>query len=151
MVNIAYTNGEHADFIKLCDALDDHLNKVVGGEENRAEYLPHNTREDMHDVFLAYVDGKAVGCIAMRAYAQGIAEVKRLFVDKAHRGEGIGVMLMEALLQLAKVQGYKDVILETGEELPEATALYRKMGFVSIPNFPPYEGMSASICMKLSL
>lgn len=151
MVNITYTNGEHADFIKLCDALDNHLNMVVGGEENRAEYLPHNTREDMHDVFLAYVDGEAVGCIALRAYGQGIGEVKRMFVDKAHRREGIGVMLLEALLQLAKVQGDESVILETGEELPEATALYRKMGFVSMPNFPPYEDMEASICMKISL
>lgn len=151
MVNIAYANGEHADFIRLCDALDEHLNRAVGGEENRMQYLPFNTREEMHDVLLAYADGRAVGCVALRAYAPDTAEVKRMFVDHACRGAGIGRMLLHALLELARVQGYARVILETGAELPEATALYQSVGFVRIANFPPYEGMDGSVCMQLLL
>lgn len=151
MVWIEHVHGDHADFIQLCDALDAYLNKVVGGEENRAQYLPFNTREEMRDVLLAYADGQAVGCVALRAYTADTVEVKRMFVRGAYRGKGIARMLLLALLELARTQGYARVILETGEELPEATALYESAGFVRIPNFPPYEGMEGSVCMQLRL
>ncbi len=37
-----YTDGNNKDFIELCHGLDDFLNELVGGEENRAEYIPYN-------------------------------------------------------------------------------------------------------------
>jgi len=33
-----YTDGCNSDFILLCHELDEFLNHIVGGEENRIEY-----------------------------------------------------------------------------------------------------------------
>ena len=49
-----YTNGENPDFIELCHYLDNFLNELVGGEKNRAEYIPYNKLDDIHDVIVAY-------------------------------------------------------------------------------------------------
>ena len=37
-----YTDGRNPNFIKLCHELDEFLNELVGGEENRLEYIPYN-------------------------------------------------------------------------------------------------------------
>ncbi len=49
-----YTDGSNVGFIKLCHGLDDFLNEIVGGEENRAEYIPYNTLYNIHNVIVAY-------------------------------------------------------------------------------------------------
>lgn len=51
-----YTDGGNSDFIELCHCLDEFLNGLVGGEENRAEYIPYNRLDDIHDVIIAYDD-----------------------------------------------------------------------------------------------
>lgn len=49
-----YTDGGDPDFIELCHYLDNFLNELVGGEEKRAEYIPYNQLDDIHDVIVAY-------------------------------------------------------------------------------------------------
>ncbi|MCI8471467.1 MAG: GNAT family N-acetyltransferase, partial [Clostridia bacterium] len=49
-----YTDGCNKDFVELCHELDKFLNELVGGEENRAEYIQYNKLEDIHDVVIAY-------------------------------------------------------------------------------------------------
>ena len=49
-MNFIYTDGCNQDFVKLCHLLDDYLNEITGGEENRKQYIKYNTLEDIHDV-----------------------------------------------------------------------------------------------------
>ena len=46
---------------------------------------------------IAYIDDVAVGCGAVRRLDQGIAELKRMYVDPTVRGRGIGRSIVEAL------------------------------------------------------
>lgn len=48
-------------------------------------------------VLLADLGGSAVGCAMYLELEPGIAEVKRLFVDEAGRGHGLGRKLLEAM------------------------------------------------------
>lgn len=82
-----FTDGCNQDFILLCHLLDDYLNDIVGGEENRKQYLPYNTLEDIHDVVLAYQDDYPIGCASFKFYENGVAEVKRVYVRKEYRGK----------------------------------------------------------------
>lgn len=90
-------------------------------------------------VLLARVDGQAAGCVALRAIGDGVAEMKRLYVDDAFRGRGIGRRLVAASIELAKARGFHTMRLETGELQPESIALYRSFGFREIPPYgdPP--------------
>ncbi len=146
-----YTNGQNPDFFGLCRELDDFLNELAGGEENRAQYIAHNTLEDVHDVILVYDGERAVGGAGFKRFDDQSAEVKRVFLRGEYRGKGISRMLMKHLEEAARNQGYAYLILETGETLTAAMGLYRSIGYEVIPNYGPYVGMEDSICMKKKL
>ena len=150
-MHFKYTDGKDQDFIELCHGLDDFLNELVGGEENRAEYIPYNQLDDIHDVIVAYDGNIPIGCASFKRYDEECAEVKRVFVKQGYRGRGISKKLMELLEKAAREQGYRYLILESGEPLVAAMALYRKTGYKVIPNYGQYENMEDSVCMKKTL
>ena len=122
-----YTDGSNLDFIELCHDLDNFLNELVGGEENRAEYIPYNQLDDIHDVIVVYDDDIPVGSASFKKYDDECAEVKRVFIKQEHRRKGIASKLMELLENVAREQGYHYLVLESGEPLIAAMALYRKI------------------------
>ncbi len=146
-----YTDGYNKDFIALCHELDKFLNELVGGEENRAKYIPYNKLDDIHDVVIAYDNDIPVGSASFKKYDEENAEVKRVFVKKEYRGQGISNELMKMLERRAREKGFKYFILESGEPLVAAMALYRKIGYKVIPNYGQYVGMKESVCMKKRL
>lgn len=88
--------------------------------------------------FVARRDGSALGCAALVADGAGAAEIKRMFVDPAARGLGIGARLMECLEQAARGAGIGVIRLETGTRQPEAIGLYRRFGYAERPPFGAY-------------
>ena len=123
-----YKEGSNKDFIELCHMLDDFLNELIGGEQNRAQYIPYNRLDDIHDVILAYDGDVPVGCVSFKKYDNYNAEVKRVFIKDEYRCRGISKTLMSMLEERARKQDYKYLILESGEPLVAAMALYKKLG-----------------------
>lgn len=146
-MRFVYTDGCSLDFIELCNELDNFLNELVDGEENRAEYIPYNQLDDIQSVIIAY-DDIPVGSVSLKKYDHECAEVKRVFVKEEYRYKGIVNKLMELLENAAREQGYRYLILESGEPLVAARALYRKIGYKVIPNYGQYKDMPDFICMK---
>jgi ribosomal protein S18 acetylase RimI-like enzyme len=92
-------------------------------------------------VFLiARLDGRAVGCGAVRTLGAGHAEIKRMWVDPAARGLGVGRGLLGALEGAAVERGFRSVRLDTAAYLVEALALYLSAGYREVPayNDNPY-------------
>ena len=150
-MRFVYTVGSSLDFMELCHELDDFLNELVGGEENRAEYILYNQLDDIHNVIVAYDDDIPVGSVSFKKYDDECAEVKRVFVKEEYRNKGIANELMELLENTAREQGYRYLILESGAPLVAAMALYRKIGYKVIQNYGQYRDMPDSICMKKKL
>ena len=150
-MRFVYTDGSSLDFMELCHELDDFLNELVGGEENRAEYILYNQLDDIHNVIVAYDDDIPVGSVSFKKYDDECAEVKRVFVKEEYRNKGIANELMELLENTAREQGYRYLILGSGAPLVAAMALYRKIGYKVIPNYGQYREMPNSICMKKEL
>ena len=101
----------------------------VKWERTLAELPEIHARPD-GAMLLARLGDDPVGCIMYRKVDQGIAEVKRLFVATEARGQGIASQLVEALIERAKSDGYRELQLDTTIFLSEAEQLYRKHGFV---------------------
>jgi GNAT superfamily N-acetyltransferase len=85
---------------------------------------------------LALVEGQPAGCCAFRplpdtdhAYA---CEMKRLFVAPSHRGLGLGLRLVESVMDAARIGGYSCMLLDTLSEMEAARQLYDEIGFVEI-------------------
>ena len=70
-----------------------------------------------------------VGCIAYRTKADGVGEVKRLFIRNEYRGKGISKELLNLLEKHAREQGCTKLFLDTRITLEPAVSLYRAIGF----------------------
>ena len=147
-MNFVYTNGNNKDFIMLGQMLDEYLNKIVSGEKQREKYIKYNTLDDIQDVILIYDKDLPIGCVGFKYYDDGIAEVKRVFLQSDYRGQGLSKELIKLIEERAKIKGFKKMILETGEPLVESMGLYTKLGYRIIENYGQYKNMSESICMS---
>lgn len=80
---------------------------------------------------LAEVDGAVVGMAGIRPSAthQGRADVLRVRVHPATRRRGVGRALMDELEARARVDGHRELFLDTTPEQPEAIAFYEALGY----------------------
>ena len=89
-----------------------------------------------HGAFLiAWSDDLPVGTVSLRPLDATTAEVKRLWVDRSARGQGIARRLMHAIESRAKSLGYAHLKLDTNAALTEAITLYRTCGWSDIPAY----------------
>jgi len=146
MLTIVRTDSTHPDFRQLIIPLDKELQAMYG--EEQAFFDQFNKVDMIRHVILAYSDAQPVGCGAIKEYAADVMEVKRMFVDRRFRGQGIALKVLSALEQWAQELGYKRCILETGNKQREAIRLYEKAGYRVIPNYGQYIGVESSICME---
>jgi GNAT superfamily N-acetyltransferase len=85
-------------------------------------------------------DGTALGCGALRALGDGVAEVKRMYVVPAARGRGVSRAVLGALEDAARERGWTTLRLETGPRQPEAIGLYTSAGYGPVEAFGAYVG-----------
>jgi ribosomal protein S18 acetylase RimI-like enzyme len=83
-------------------------------------------------LLLAEFDGQAGGCVALRQLADGICEMKRLYVAPGYRGTGAGRALVAAVMERAQAIGYQAIRLDTLPSMQSAIELYRSIGFKEI-------------------
>ncbi len=93
--------------------------------------------------FIARLDGQAVGCGGV-AFFSDYAELKRMYVRAAARGDGVADAIIERLENEARSAGLRMVRLETGVHQPAAIGFYRRHGFVPCRAFEPYASLPAS-------
>lgn len=112
---------------------------------------PHEVTEARGAFVIAYADGEAIGCGAVRLIDEETAEIKRMFVVPAARGRGISKQILLRLETEGRRLGARKLVLETGERQNEAMALYGRTGFVRVPPFGEYVDSPLSICMAKQL
>jgi len=97
------------------------------------EHCHHLTVEQMADedttVFIAREDGVAVACGALKRHRDGIGEVKRMYTRPSHRGRRIGEQIVARIEAMAREEGLKRLVLETGDRHHAAWKVYERSGF----------------------
>ena len=89
-------------------------------------------------IFIAEQGGRAVGCCAILPIENG-AEVCKMTVTPAARGQGLARRLLEACEAAARRMGVGRLYLETNSGLTAAVSLYERFGFAHLPARPtPY-------------
>jgi putative acetyltransferase len=99
---------------------------------------------------VARIGGRAVGCIALVDMLR-YGELKRLFVDTAARGLGLGQRLVAEAEAAARDVGLRVLRLETGPELVPAVKLYRSLGYRERGPFGDYADLPCSLFMEKRL
>jgi GNAT superfamily N-acetyltransferase len=98
-----------------------------------AEFLPPQ------GLFLAAeVDGEPVGSGAWRAMGAGVAEIKRVYVSPRLRRRGLAQLIMAVLERTAAQEGFRSVVLNSGDRQPEALRLYERLGYGPVTPYGVY-------------
>lgn len=131
---------EYADSLGVSleyQGFDDELRGLPG------EYAPPRGT-----LLLARGAAGALGCVAVRRHADGIAEMKRLYVRPSARGLGLGRRLAEAAVAFAREAGYESLRLDTLPHMQAAQAMYAAMGFRIIEPYR-YSAVPGTVFMEL--
>ena len=136
--------------IEKAERLTDEVRALVLKLEE--ELSPHYEAHQRHGLkleaifqpgihfFLARQGAEALGCGGVALYP-GFAEVKRMFVKREARGQGIADSIMDTLAEVARQAGTPLLRLETGDCQQAAIRFYQRYGFNFCGPFAPYSAM----------
>jgi ribosomal protein S18 acetylase RimI-like enzyme len=105
--------------------------------------LPPAAFPDLHDVqhsffgaggefVVAEVDGALVGMGGFRPREEARVEVLRVRVHPATRRQGVGREVMAELERRAQRRGFRQIVLDTATNQPEAMAFYSALGYSEV-------------------
>jgi carbonic anhydrase len=115
-------------------------------DEEMAHFETHYGAPD--GCFIVHEGG--LGCVGLRKFAEGVAEMKRLYVVPAARGKGVGEALARRVIDEARRRGYKRLVLDTLPDMKAAQALYRSLGFREIPSYR-FNPVAGTLFFELAL
>jgi len=101
---------------------------------------PAVTDSDLSDISESYirpggvfriveVEGEIVGSYGLYPVSVKVCELRKMYLMPIYQGRGIGKMMMDEVLALARAKGFEEIVLETNSVLVRATQLYEKYGF----------------------
>jgi putative acetyltransferase len=100
---------------------------------------PDKDLEDLQNIyfnnkgvfFVAELDGKIIGSVAVSKIDDEKCELRKLYILKEHRGQGFGRILLDRAIDFASLNGYGKMELEVSEKHKGAIRLYEKLGFAN--------------------
>lgn len=147
---IAIEDPDQPDIVALLRAADAWYATLYPAESNHLLDIATLQRPDIA-FFTARQEGILLGCGAV-ADRGDYAEIKRMYLNRAARGRGIGRRILQALEDHAATKnGARCFRLETGIHQPEAIGLYRAAGYREIAPFGDYAPDPLSLFMEKRL
>ncbi|KAK9766065.1 hypothetical protein K7432_005112 [Basidiobolus ranarum] len=150
MLRVERTDSNGKGFKQLIAALDAYLAIADGhlSNEERNAYVELNTLEYIDTVVMAYDEEEPVGCVCFRPYDAQKAELKRMFVAPEKRKLGVASAVIAESEKWIKELNFKEIILETGENMLEAISFYTKHGYQLTDRYGVYVDAPNSVCMR---
>ena len=139
----AYTNADRSAALNLFRTVNAAL-APPGMENAFAEYVERAIAEEMGRIsesfqsikgsgFWVAVERTALrGMVGIERHSREEAELRRMYVDPAHRRQGIGNQLLDHIEDFCHGQGYARLILSTSEVQGAALATYRARGYALV-------------------
>jgi len=142
---------DQPDVAALLSSLDAYLATLCPPQANHILDL-QALLDPSVQFFVARQRDRAVGTAACRSMPGEAAtggvrygEVKRMYVDPAVRGQGVGLQLLQQLEGALRDEGIALALLETGRDQAEAVRLYERAGYRPHPPFGGYPDNGLSV------
>jgi len=88
--------------------------------------------EDFEDYSIFYVvedKGKIIGCAGLEDEGKNIGKLRRLYINKNFRKNGLGTKLLKKIELFALKKRFNKIILSTNKKLEGTIKFYQKNGF----------------------
>jgi putative acetyltransferase len=147
-MHITRESPNQPDVLALIEALDAYQTSLYPAESNHL--LDLNALPPSSVLFVVArdaPDGPAIACGAVVLMGD-YGEVKRMYVQSAQRGRGIGKAIMAAIETEALRVNCPYLRLETGIHQHEAIALYERSGFTRCGRYGDYPNDPLSVFME---
>jgi putative acetyltransferase len=102
-------------------------------------------------IFFVILEGNVVGTCAVIPHGERNFELAKMAVSESARGQGLGDLLIERVIDFARQAGAKKLILVSNTRLGPAISLYEKHGFQSVPITDAGDYTRVDIQMELTL
>ncbi len=124
----------------LLAELDAELDARYADSDDDGHYAldPSEVAPGAGSFVVAWLDGIAVGCGAVRRLDDDRAELKRMYTRPWARGQRVVAAVLAVLEAEARRLGARTLVLETGPRQPEAIRAYTRAGFVPCPCWGEY-------------
>ena len=103
--------------------------------ENEINNLQRMYSEPNGGLILAIINNKTVGVVGIRKFKKKDCELKRMYVKTDYRNLGIGRLILEYAIKLAKKLNYNRIKLDTHDSMRTAIRLYLDYGFEEIASY----------------
>ncbi len=103
--------------------------------DESTDRLFESFQKDKAAYFIAEENGEILagaGIYPTEGLPEDTVELVKMYVSLAHRGKGVGKILLLQCIEFAKSCGYRNIYLETMPELSAAVSAYIKLGFASL-------------------
>ena len=75
-------------------------------------------------------NGALLGCAGVHRLSETDVELRKMYLDPAARGMGVGRRLLDTAIAFARSRGARHLVLDTTEQMTRAIAFYERAGFV---------------------
>lgn len=94
-IELLKTNSKNPNFIELIQLLDKDLGERYG--ELQKQYDKHNKVDYINNVIVIYKNKIPTACGAFKEYNNNSAEIKRIFVKREFRQQGLAKLIVSKL------------------------------------------------------
>jgi GNAT superfamily N-acetyltransferase len=136
----AYEDADHAGVIDLFirinrelappemrERFEQYIQTSIDGEMSR---LREVFSEAKRNAFWVVETGdEIIGMLGIESRSNECAELRRMYLDRRHRGRGIAQRMLKCAETRARELGFAKLILSTAEVQEAAIAFYRKSGY----------------------
>ena len=133
-MNFEIRNGH--DYIDEVKDLFVEYVRSLGVSANVREFLglEDKYKGEGEALYIAFIDNKPAGCVALRNVDSKTAAMKRLYVRPAFRHSSLGTNMAKLVVEDAREFGYKALLLDTLPSMENAKELYTTLGFKKLDN-----------------
>jgi putative acetyltransferase len=140
---------------EIAKFLEEHIEemKSVSPPESKHALDLEGLRKPEITFWTVWNGDRLIGCGAMKELDAEHAEIKSMRTSASCRGKGVASMLLQHILDEAKLRGYRCISLETGSMpfFEPARNLYAKYGFENCAPFSTYREDRNSVFLSKKL
>ena len=157
LINVGQQVEENNWQMELLEGLPATLTQRMAGADDRKSLIAFlterlaefglkldfdGTDRDLLDLETAYQkgyfgilehNGAPIGTLALFPLSESVAEIRKMYLLPAWRGQGLGRKMLQTLESMARQLGFTRVELETSSPMQTAIHLYTSSGYQEMP------------------